>query len=413
MSIKVRSVLVIVIGTVLGLTVSVGSALMSGMGVGGPKSAADQELDASVRLVAEVMRRIRREYVERIDEQTLAESAIRGMLEELDSHSRFLDSTQYEDIRISTTGNYSGVGLDVSLRDGRVTVVSPLDDSPAAKAGIRAGDVVVSVDDIPVDAENVEDSVNRMRGQPGTEVRLGVTRGAVDEPMSFSLLREEINVQTVRSEYLGNGVGYIRLTGFADKTPDELDRAARELSQSAGGELGGLVLDLRNNPGGVLNAAVGVADRFIEDGLIVRGRGRVHQARFEKYARDGDVLEDVPLAVLINAGSASGAEIVAGALKDHGRAELVGERTYGKGSVQSVVPLGGGSALKLTTARYMTPMGQSINASGIEPDLLVRNSNPEVQYRGRGSTISLSQDPQVAAALRLVGFDAIALSQAP
>lgn len=412
MSLKVRGVLVLVIGTILGLTVSIGSSMLADREAHRAALAATEQPGDYMELLTEVMDRVRREYVDSIDEKTLVEAAIRGIVETLDTHSRFLDSEQYEDIRISTTGNYSGVGLDVSLDDGQVTVVAPLDDAPAARAGILAGDVVVSVDDIPVDDDNVEDTINRMRGQPGTEVRLGVTRAGEDDLLRFSLLRAEIHVDTVRSEYLGNGYGYIRLNGFSDATAAELEAAAESLHHAAADGLRGLVLDLRNNPGGVLGAAIAVADQFLDDGLIVRGNGRVRQARFEQYASPGDPLEDVRLAVLVNAGSASGSEIVAGAIKDHHRGKLVGERTYGKGSVQSVMPLGEGTALKLTTARYLTPSGRSINGTGIEPDVVVRARDPNLQYRGPGSTLGIADDEQLSRALELVGYEPIALSQA-
>lgn len=410
MSFKVRSALVIVVGTVLGLGVSLVGSVLAELE---PPPAPAQEQDRAVALLTEVVNRIRREYVDSIDEQTLVESAIRGMLEELDPHSKYLDPSAYEDIRIATTGNYSGVGLDVSVRDGRVTVISPVDDAPAAKAGIRAGDVVVSIDDVAVDDENVEETVNLMRGRPGTEVRVGVERDGAEGPLSFSLTRAEIRVQTVRSTYLGDGVGYIRISGFSDSTPDELDRVALALEGAAGRPLRAVVLDLRNNPGGVLGSAIAVSDRFLESGLIVRGNGRVHQARFAQYASPGDALEKVALAVLVNAGSASGAEILAGAIKDHDRGTLVGERTYGKGSVQSVVPLGEGSALKLTTARYFTPSGRSINGTGIRPDAIVHSGDPASVYRGPGSRVAIAADRQLSEALRIIGYEAISLSQAP
>jgi carboxyl-terminal processing protease len=413
MSLKIRSILVLVVGTVLGLTVSFGSSVLAerqAMRNARPSTAVATEY---LEQLVEVMERVRREYVDQIDDKRLIESAIRGMVQELDSHSRYLDTQQYEEIRIATTGNYSGVGLDVSLEDGRVTVVSPLDDAPAARAGIQPGDVVVSVDDMPVDDANVEDTVSRMRGEPGTEVTLSVLRDGRGDPVRFALTRAQIQVKTVRSAYLGDGYGYIRLMSFSDSTAADLDAAASALRNDAQADLRGLVLDLRNNPGGVLDAAVEVADLFLEDGLIVRGTGRIRQARFEQYAHAGGQLERVPLTVLVNNGSASASEIVAGAIKDHDRARLVGERTYGKGSVQTVVPLTEGSAIKLTTSRYLTPSGRSINGTGIEPDVLVRNTDPARQYRGANSPVSLDEDRQLQEALRLIGYDPIALSKLP
>jgi carboxyl-terminal processing protease len=414
MSLKVRSILVLVIGTVLGLTVSISSSMLADRAdrEEAPLSTFDAVEDESLALLAEAIARVRNEYVDQIDEQTLVENAIRGMLEGLDQHSRYLDNRQYEDIRIATTGSYTGVGLDVDIRDGKVTVITPVENAPAARAGILAGDIVVSVDDVPVGEEDLEAAVNRMRGRPGTEVRLGVSRGPEESLLSFSLTRTAIQVNTVRSEYLAGGFGYIRLSGFSDSTLAELDAAASALTQDGERMLNGVVLDLRDNPGGVLEAAIGVADRFLDDGLIVRGSGRIRQARFEQYANPGDPLESVPLAVLINRGSASGSEIVAGALKDHDRADLIGQRSYGKGSVQSVVPLGPGSAIKLTTAHYFTPDGTTINGLGIEPDVVVRNADARNQYRGTGGAVTIAEDHQLEHALKSLGYEAIALSQA-
>jgi len=411
MALRLRSVLVLAIGTVLGLTVSIGSSMWADRTAGQaePPPIADEHL----ALLAEALQRVRREYVDQIDDETLVENAIRGMLGGLDQHSGYLDSEQYEDIQIATTGNYTGVGLNVELHGGQVTVAEPVDDAPAARAGIRAGDVLVAVDGVPIVSEGLAAAIERMRGEPGTEVKLSVRRGNAVDLLDFSMLREPIHVSTVRSESLPGGFGYIRLSGFTDSTLAELDAAAAAL-ESEEGALQGLVLDLRNNPGGVLQAAVGVADAFLEEGLIVRGSGRVRHAHFEEFARPGDVLEAVPLAVLINRGSASGSEIVAGALRDHDRAELIGERSFGKGSVQSVVPIGPGSALKLTTAHYLTPDGTMINGQGIEPDTVVLYpEDPAAQYRGPGSEVPLEQDPQLKRALESLGYGSITLSRAP
>ena len=366
--------------------------------------------DEATALLNEVIERVRREYVDRIDDQRIVESAIRGIIEELDQHSSYLDADQYEEIRISTSGNYTGVGLDVALDHRRVTVGEPLDGAPAALAGILPGDVVVSVDDVPVDRDNVEEAVNRMRGAVGTEVTLGVLRDGSER--RFELRRAEVQVNTVQSEYLGDGIGYLRLTSFSEHTPGDLVRAAGSLRKTAGRDLTGLIVDLRNNPGGVLDAAVDVPDSFLADGLIVRGIGRVRQARFEQHARVGDDLEAVPTILLVNGGSASAAEIVAGALQDHKRARIIGERTYGKGSVQTVMPLGEGTAIKLTTSRYLTPSGRSINGSGIEPDVVVR-STPKQVYRGPASGTHMIDDPQLLEALKLFSQDAMTVAVTP
>jgi len=409
MSLKVRSALVLVIGTVLGLTVSIGSSMLTERQpeITAPPAPVQDEYLA---LLAEAMQRVRREYVDQVDDKTLVENAIKGMLDGLDPHSRYLDSDQYEDIRIATTGNYTGVGLDVRLDSGKVTVIAPVEDAPAARAGILPGDVVVSVDDVPV-GEGLEAAISRMRGEPGTEVRLGVTRGTGDDVLNFSLMRTEIHVNTVQSEYLPGGYGYVRLTGFSDSTLAELDAAAAKLNGASETGLKGLVLDLRDNPGGVLQAAIGVADTFLADGLIVSGNGRIRQAHFEQFASPGDPLETVPLAVLINGNSASASEIVAGALQDHNRAQLIGQTSYGKGSVQSVVPLGEGAALKLTTALYLTPSGRSINGSGVDPDVRI-DQNIHIQYHGPDGPTPIGQDRQLSYALESLGYDTIALSQA-
>jgi carboxyl-terminal processing protease len=273
---------------------------------------------------------------------------------------------------------------------------------------------VLAVDSVPIDGHSVQAAIASLRGEPGTVPRHSVSRGPNEQIMEFSDTRAASHVDTVRSEYLGAGFGYVRLTGFSDSTISELNAAARELIGAAPDRsLSGLVLDLRNNPGGVLQAAIGVADVFLADGLIVRGNGRIRQARFEEYARPGDVLEQVPLAVLINGGSASGSEIVAGALQDHQRAALFGQRSFGKGSVQSVVPLGPGSALKLTTAHYLTPSGATINERGIDPDTVIELAGGSARlYGGAGSRVAIADDPQLRGALESLGYQAIALSQA-
>ena len=394
------------IGVVVGFAAAVKGGFITALRAEREVAPDEARAADSTDLLYEVIERVRREYVDRIEDQRLVDGAIRGIIEELDQHSSYLSATQYEEIRISTSGNYTGVGLDVSIDDGKVTVVAPLDGAPAARAGILPGDVVVSVDNVPVDHDNVEDAVNRMRGDLGTEVTLDVLRQGAEEPLHFALTRAEVQVDTVQEEYLGGRVGYVRMTSFSEHTSSDLRDAAEALQREAGGALTGLVLDLRSNPGGVLEAAIDVADAFLSDGLIVSGSGRVRQARFEQYAHAGDALESVPMIVLVNGGSASASEIVAGALQDHHRARIVGERTYGKGSVQTVVPLGKGSAIKLTTSRYLTPSGRSINGTGIDPDVVV-HARADQQYRGDSGPTERKDDPQLLEALRLISYDAI------
>ncbi len=410
MPLKIRSLPILLVGIVLGLSVALGTDLLrQRQSLQGAAAGAVRLQDAEVLI--EVLERIGREYVDVIDDSQLLESAIRGVLGELDSHSRYLAPDDYEDIRISTSGNYSGVGLDVSFEAGKVIVVTPLDGTPAQRAGILPGDMLVSVDDILVDEKHVEDTIGRMRGLPGTGVTVNVVREGEDEPLRFALIRSEIRVKTVRSEYLGNGFGYIRLTGFSDRTADDLTDAAKDLQIQAESELRGVVLDLRNNPGGVLDAAVDIADAFLERGLIVRGTGRIREARFTHYATPGDVLSGVELAVLINGGSASASEIVAGALQENDRARLVGETTFGKGSVQTIMPLSEGRAIKLTTSRYLTPSGRSINGTGIEPDIVVHARDPRKQFGRAGNNIDPSEDDQLQEALRVIGYVPVELSR--
>ena len=409
MPLKIRSLPILLVGIVLGLSVALGADLLrQWQSLQEAAAGAARLQDAEVLI--EVLERIGREYVDVIDDSQLFESAIRGVLGELDSHSRYLAPDDYEDIRISTSGNYSGVGLDVSFEAGKVIVVTPLDGTPAQRAGILPGDMLVSVDDILVDEKHVEDTIGRMRGLPGTGVTVDVVREGEDEPLRFALIRSEIRVKTVRSEYLGNGFGYIRLTGFSDRTADDLTDAAKDLQIQAGNELRGVVLDLRNNPGGVLDAAVDIADAFLDRGLIVRGTGRIREARFTHYATPGDILSGVELAVLINGGSASASEIVAGALQENDRARLVGETTFGKGSVQTIIPLSEGRAIKLTTSRYLTPSGRSINGTGIEPDIVVHARNPRKQFGQAGNDIDPSEDEQLQEALRVIGYVPVELS---
>jgi carboxyl-terminal processing protease len=414
MTLTFRGIIVLLIGVVFGFGLALGGTAWTAFTARSkaPVAPLDPTIE-SAALVAEVIDRVRREYVDDIDDRQIVESAIRGIVNDLDPHSTFLDAADYEDIRISTSGNYTGVGLDVDLEGGKITVVMPLEDAPAARAGILPGDIVAAVNDIPVDANDIEATVTRLRGEPGTPVTLDVLRPGNTAPLKFALTRSEVHVRTVQSEYLGNGLAYVRLSSFAEGTAADLEHAARELIAAADrSDLLGMVLDLRSNPGGLLDAAVDVADTFLAEGVIVSGTGRIRQAQFEQTASPGDALEGVPLVVLVNSTSASAAEIVAGALQDHGRARIVGERTYGKGSVQTVMPLGEGSAIKLTTSRYLTPSGRSINGSGIEPDVVIGSDDSNRQYRGANGRVALGDDPQLFEALTLISAESITLSSA-
>lgn len=348
------------------------------------------------RLLDEVVARVRREYVEAVPDARMEQAAVQGVVASLDPHSAFLTAAEYDEMRVNTAGSYSGVGIEVSAQDGKVVVVSPIEGSPAARAGVRSGDVILAVDDQPVSPTQLNATIDRMRGNVGSRVKLAVGRKGEPEPLVFVLERSEVHVHTVRAEPLRGGYGYVRITQFSDSTPADLDQALAGLKASSTRPLRGLVLDLRGNPGGVLESAVGVADEFLDSGVIVRADGRTTDARFEMDATAGDALAGAPLVVLVDGGSASGSEIVAGALRDHGRAALMGERTFGKGSVQTVIPLRDGQALKLTTSKYFTPSGASIHERGIDPDVVLSNlpKAPDV------APPSMSQDAAVQSALQ-------------
>jgi carboxyl-terminal processing protease len=303
--------------------------------------------------------------------------AIDGMLSNLDPHSDYLLPEDFSELQEHTSGKFGGLGIEVGIEDGLIKVVSPIDDTPAEKAGIKSGDFIVSLDGKPVREMSLTDAIDQMRGEPGTDIELSIRRDGEKELLEFVLTRAEIKVASVRGEDLGDGIGYLRITQFQDKSGTELIAAIKKLQQKATGnkeQLNGLVLDLRNNPGGVLGAAVEVSDAFLNSGLIVYTEGRISESDFRYSATKETIAEDIPLIVLINGGSASASEIVAGALQDHKRAVIVGTQSFGKGSVQSVLPIAGNKAIKLTTARYFTPNGRSIQAQGIQPDVFVEQS---------------------------------------
>jgi carboxyl-terminal processing protease len=317
------------------------------------------------RMLAEVLDRVEHDYVNPVDDHQLLQAAIRGMVSSLDPYSAYLDGDEYDEIKISSSGQYSGVGIEVSMEDEQVVVVSPFEGSAAAAAGIKTGDVIASIDGVPVNTANLADTIGKMRGKEGTSVTIGILRQGSTEPLEFTLKRSRVELHSVKSELLERGYGYVRIAEFSETTGDDTVRALREMRRKSGGELKGLVLDMRNNPGGVLEAAVAVADAFLDGGVIVKGR--TPESTFEMDATPGDELSGAPMVVLVNGGSASAAEIVAGALKDHRRATLMGRTTFGKGSVQTVMPLSGDRAIKLTTSLYYTPSGVSINHRGLHP----------------------------------------------
>jgi carboxyl-terminal processing protease len=321
-------------------------------------------------LFAEVYERIKRDYVADVDDHVLMERAVRGMVTALDPHSAYLDSQEFEEIRLSTMGSYPGIGIEVVPEEGAVKVLHPIDGSPAQRAGLKPGDEIVSIDGADI-AGDLAAATAHMRGAPGSTVRLSIRRKGSAALLEFTLLRAQVEVSSVSAQTLEPGYGYIRITSFTETTAEDLSHAILRLKRDNKPALMGLVLDLRDNPGGVLEAGVAVADDFLEQGVIVSADGRTPEARFRMDAsHHGDVLNGAPLVVLVNGGTASASEIVAGALKDHGRALLIGRRTYGKGSVQTVMPLAHGGALKLTTSRYFTPSGASIQGTGIVPDIV-------------------------------------------
>lgn len=328
---------------------------------------------SELRTFTDVYTRLKKDYVVKVSDKKLMENAIRGMLAGLDPHSAYLDPDEFRELQIGTTGEFGGLGIEVGMEDGFVKVIAPIDDTPADRAGIKAGDLIVRLNKKPVKGMSLDDAVNMMRGKKGTNITLTIVREGVEKPLTISITRDIIRVQSVKAQLLEPEFGYVRITNFQAKTTQSLIDAIEKLKQENGGELKGLVLDLRNNPGGVLNGAVGVSDAFLNDGLIVYTEGRDQNSELRYSATEGDVLNGAPMVVLINGGSASASEIVAGAMQDDKRAIIMGSKSFGKGSVQTILPLSNGAALKLTTARYYTPSGRSIQAEGIEPDIPLEN----------------------------------------
>ncbi len=322
-----------------------------------------------LKVFSEVFGLIKNDYVEPVDDVDLLRKAISGMLGGLDPHSSYLDPESFQEIQIGTEGRFGGLGIEVTMENGLIKVVTPIDGTPAARAGILPGDIITRLDDTPVKGLNLDDAVNRMRGEPGTSIELTILREGSSRPLQITLERAEIKIASVRSQLVDGGIGYVRVTQFQADTASTMRGQIGDLLAEADNDLRGLILDLRNNPGGILNGAVAVADVFLSDGVIVSTRGRDERDNVEYRATARDMLDDVPLVVLVNSGSASASEIVAGALQDHHRAVVMGSKTFGKGSVQTILPLKNGAALKITTARYYTPSGRSIQATGIEPDI--------------------------------------------
>jgi len=422
MSIRSRSLATLAAGILLGTACALAANAAAGRKVDAvPSAAAADSLPwEDARLFAEVYARIKREYVDDVNDHELMEKAVRGMVSALDPHSAFLDSEEFEEIRLSTMGSYPGIGIEVVAEGAGVKILRPIEGSPAEQAGMQSGDLIVKIDGVDIGAD-LAGAINRMRGPAGSTVKLTVRRGASTELLDFSLRRAKVDVRSVAQQMLEPGYGYLRITSFSETTSADVARALARLKRDSPGGLKGLVLDLRNNPGGVLEAGAAVADAFLEHGLIVSADGRTADAQFRMQATSGDLINGAALVVLVNGGSASAAEIVAGALKDHGRAELVGHKTYGKGSVQTVMPLSHGGALKLTTSRYFTPSGASIHDKGILPDILIAGPDqpPADLVADLPSAALMQRDPEMRLALEelkaraRVGAQHVALAAGP
>ncbi len=367
---SLRNLLFISLGVVLGISLTINHSVQADKQASGGTPLPLDEL----RTFSEVFGKIKSDYVESTEDSALLEHAIKGMLSGLDPHSAYLDTEAYKELQVGTTGEFGGLGIEVGTEDGFVKVISPIDDTPAQRAGIQAGDLIIRIDETPVKGLALNDAVKLMRGKPGTDITLTVVREGGDRPLKLTITRAVIKVNSIKERELEPGFGYVRITQFQSSTGENMIQAISKLKKENKGELKGLILDLRNNPGGVLNAAVAVSDAFLEEGLIVYTEGRIEDSQMKFKATPTDILKGAPLIVLVNGGSASASEIVAGALQDHKRAIIMGGKTFGKGSVQTILPMHNGAAIKLTTARYFTPSGRSIQAEGIEPDIKLENA---------------------------------------
>ena len=365
MSKQFKTALVLVFGIFLGI-----SASLTGNVLANKEEAKGLPLD-QLRNFSDIFSRIKSDYVEDVEDEVLLEHAIRGMLSGLDPHSTYLSPDEYNELRIGTSGEFGGLGIQVGMEDGFVKVISPIDDTPAFKAGLKAGDLIIRLDEQTVKGLTLNDAVKIMRGKPGTDIELTVVREGNDKPLTFVVTRDIIKVKSVKNRMLDPGYGYIRISNFQSRTAPQLMEALNDLKEENKADLKGLVLDLRNNPGGVLNAAAEVSDLFINKGKLVYTEGRIDNSHYEYNAKPGDILDGAPVVVLINGGSASASEIVAGALQDHRRAIVMGSKSFGKGSVQTIQELRSGGAVKITTARYFTPNGRSIQGAGITPDIVL------------------------------------------
>ncbi len=380
MQANARNLLILMFGLFLGVILALGQSVFADKSV---NSAYDGIPLDDIRTLSEVFGKIKENYVEKIDDKTLLTNAIRGMLSGLDPHSSFLDSEEFKELTVGTKGEFGGLGIVVGMENGFVKVISPIDDTPAQRAGIQAGDLIIRLDKKPVKGMVLDEAVKLMRGKPGEPIDLMVSREGVDKPFKVTVVRDKIRVKSIKSRTLEEGYAYIRITQFQQRTGEDLIKAIDKLKkENKKTGLKGMVLDLRNNPGGLLDAAVAVSDTFITEGGIVSVRGRHIENQHSFQATPIDRINGIPLVVLVNGGSASASEIVAGALQDHKRAVIMGSQTFGKGSVQSIVKLGNNTALKMTTARYYTPNDRTIQAKGITPDIMLSNIRVNIKKEG-------------------------------
>ncbi len=373
-----RKTYLVFLGAVAGAAAALLVTQPHAMLLGSAARAAASDTYQQLNLFGDVFERVRADYVEKPDDKKLVESAITGMLSGLDPHSSYMDPKSFRDMQVQTRGEFGGLGIEVTMEDGLVKVVAPIDDTPAAKAGVMANDIITKLDDEAVQGLTLNQAVDKMRGPVNSKIKLTIMRKGADKPIEVTIMRDIIRVKSVRSHAEGDDVGYIRITQFNEQTTDGLKQAINDLGSQLGADkIKGYIVDLRNNPGGLLDQAISVADTFLDKGEIVSTRGRNPEETQRFNARPGDMTHGKPVIVLINGGSASASEIVAGALQDHKRATLIGTRSFGKGSVQTIIPLGAGNgALRLTTARYYTPSGRSIQALGIKPDIEVLQDVP-------------------------------------
>ncbi|MGE5259703.1 MAG: S41 family peptidase [Actinomycetota bacterium] len=368
-------------------------------------SASNSEIYRQLDLFGEVLERVRSDYVEKPDDSKLIEAAINGMLTALDPHSAYLNPKHFRDMQVQTRGEFGGLGIEVTMENGVVKVVSPIEDTPAAKAGIMSGDLITALDKEQIQGLTLQEAVEKMRGPVNSPITLTIVRKGVDDPFDVKVTRDVIHINPVKYDAEGDDVGYIRITTFNEQTTANLQKAIDDLKKQLGPKLKGYIIDLRNNPGGLLDQAISVSDDFLDQGAIVLTRGRNLEETQRSNARPGDLTDGKQLIVLINGGSASASEIVAGALQDHHRATILGTRSFGKGSVQTIIPLGSNGALRLTTARYYTPSGRSIQAKGIEPEVVVEEELPD-DLKKKADELSTRGEANLRGHLKIEGVDA-------